>query len=68
MKEVKSTESRHCKHNYFLGSVTNRQKGEPLCVTLPIGVSNVSFKVDSGANVSTLDIELYRSMVNPPDL
>ena len=28
----------------------------------------MSFKVDSGADVSTLDIELYRSMVNPPDL
>ena len=24
--------------------------------------------VDSGADVSTLDIELYRSMVNPPDM
>ena len=24
--------------------------------------------VDSGADVSTLDIELYRYMVNPPDL
>ena len=68
VKEVKSTESGHCKHNYFLGSVTKGQKGEPWCVTLPIGVSNVSFKVDSGADVSTLDIELYRSMVNPPDL
>ena len=68
VKEVKSTESRHCKHNYFLGSVTNGQQGEPWCVTLPIGVSSVSFKVDSGADVSTLDIELYRSMVNPPAL
>ena len=29
VKEVKSTESRHCKHNYFLGSVPNGQKGEP---------------------------------------
>ena len=57
VKEVKSTESWHCKHNYFLGSVTN-----------VMAVSNVSFKVDSGADVSTLDIELYRSMVNPPDL
>ena len=26
------------------------------------------WSVDSGADVSTLDIELYRSMVNPPDL
>ena len=28
----------------------------------------VSFKVDAGADVSTLDIELYRSMLNLPDL
>ena len=68
VKEVKSTESRQCKHKYFLGYVTKGQKGEPWCVMLPIGVSNVSFKVDSGADVSTLDIKLYRSMVNPPDL
>ena len=39
VKEVISTESGHCKHNYFLGSVTKGQKGEPWCVTLPIGVS-----------------------------
>ena len=68
MKEVKSTESRHCKHNYFIGSVTKERKGEPWCVTLPIGMSNVSFKVNSSADVSTLDIELYRPIVNPPDL
>ena len=28
----------------------------------------MSFNVDSGADVSTVDIELYRSIVNPPDL
>ena len=28
----------------------------------------MSFKVDSGADISTLDIKLYRSVVNPPDL
>ena len=59
VKEVKSTESRQCKHNYFLGSVNKGQKGEPWCVTLPIGVPNVSFKVDSGADVSTLVIKIW---------
>ena len=28
----------------------------------------MSFKIDAGADVSTLDIELYRSMLNPPDV
>ena len=26
------------------------------------------FKIDSGADVTTLDVKTYKSMVNPPDI
>ena len=55
------------KHN-FLGSVTKGQKEEPWCVSLQIGASSVSFKVDSGADVTTLDDKTCKSMANPPDM
>ena len=35
---------------------------------LQIGASSVSFKVDSGADVTTLDVKTYKSMANPPDM
>ena len=28
----------------------------------------MSFKIDSGADVTTLDVKTYKSMVNPPDM
>ena len=28
----------------------------------------MSFKVDSGADVMTLDVKTYKSMANPPDM
>ena len=68
MKEVTSIKPQYNKHNCFLGSVTKGQKEEPWCVSLQIGALSVSFKVDSGADVTTLDVKTYKSMVNPPDM
>ena len=63
MKEVTSTKPQHNKRNYILGSATKRAE-----VSLQIGASSVSFKVNSDADVTTLDIKTYKSMVNPPDM
>ena len=65
VKEVTSTEP---PHTYFLGSITNTQKEEPCCVSLQIGTSNMSFKVDSGADVTTLNTDTYKSMAERPNL
>ena len=68
VKEVTFTKPQRSKHNYFLGSVTKGQKEESWCVSLQIGASSPSFKVNSGADVTTLDVQTYKSMANPPDM
>ncbi|ELU13500.1 hypothetical protein CAPTEDRAFT_215843 [Capitella teleta] len=54
-------------HNPFLGSVFTGDN-DSWKVTLPLEGRNIIFKIDSGANVSILNVQSYKSLPSPPNL
>ncbi|XP_043232854.1 uncharacterized protein K02A2.6-like [Amphibalanus amphitrite] len=52
---------------YFLG-VVEGHKNKDWTVSVEVGQSQVSFKVDSGADVNVMSLQQYEQMVQKPDL
>lgn len=54
--------------NYWLNTITCQDTSPPWEVDLPLGGAQVRFKIDTGADVTVIDSETYRSMPNKPPL
>lgn len=66
VREIVDDDNDH--HDYFLGSVTACNEGEPWFVKLKVCGSEIPFKIDTGADISIMSEYTYKSLPFQPKL
>lgn len=67
VKEVNEVENNES-GDFFIAAVGAGANGNPWCVDLMISGSRVKFKIDSGADVTVMNLKTYQSLDSPPKL